>query len=694
MGCNFYQINPMPAIDIKRWMSPLLAQLEESRQRQLVSLQGPREWCLEQLESLFALEPDRLLIAERGKGEFDLPMRRARGWLGSEARLVALDLFDGLDPDALCIAAGLVRAGGILLLLSPSPERWDLTRDRYARWQGQDRSPRASFVDYFFAAVAEADAGVIRLTPETRVCQIPQQPKLTPTPMQRGLTADQADALQRIERWYAQGQHGVLLMSAERGRGKSYCLGALCARLRTSRNLRILLSAGSRRAAARVLQVAPDTEFVAPDRLLLLRPPADLVIIDEAAMIPLSLLHQIREVYPRVVLATTSGGYEGTGQGFMLRFVASLQAHELQQVGLTQPVRWCVGDALESWIDRVLMLNPAMPAASPHPPKSLPASESIGYRLLAKPGAVAERETIRQVYALLSSAHYRTRPSDLRMLMENPAQRLFVACIGERVIGAVLLNLEGGFAAELCHEVYLGRRRPRGHLLAQMLTAQAGIENFALERGLRIVRIAVSEEYRRRGIASRMLDRAKALALESGCAWLGASFALEAETTAFWRRNGFALAHVSFAAGKSSGAHSIAVICALTPPVEAVIERLQRRIGRQLRIWLTQYLQSLDAEQVTALLRYSGYRAELDADERAEVEAFVDGHRGFEFCFASLQQFVMHAIAQSEIEADRLLIEKAVQNRSWNHLPRGTGSDGRRQLQQRLRRLVEPLRKD
>jgi hypothetical protein len=49
----------------------------------------------------------------------------------------------------------------------------------------------------------------------------------------------------------------------------------------------------------------------------------------------------------------------------------------------------------------------------------------------------------------------------------------------------------------------------------------------------------------------------------------------------------------------------------------------------------------------------------------------------------------MQVVAQSSSCPDRLLIEKAIQNRHWRQLERENGGEGRKQLQKRLRRLVE-----
>ena len=260
-------------------------------------------------------------------------------------------------------------------------------------------------------------------------------------------------------------------------------------------------------------------------------------------------------------------------------------------------------------------------------------------------------------------------------------------------MGAVLLNREGGLDAELGRQIFLGRRRPKGHLLAQMLTAQAGIAHFAEYRGLRVQRIAVSEDFRRRGLGTCLLERALEIAADSGLDYLGASFALDSQTVRFWQQAGFGLAHVSYGEGKSSGNQSAAILRPLNPRVEVALGQLQQRIENQLPIWMTQFLQSLDAGQVIALLRFSGFTASLSELERSEIEAFAFGNKGFELCFVSLQKYVMQRVAENGGDVDPLLIEKAIQNRAWERLPRETVGEGRKQLQKRLRGLVEAMLK-
>jgi len=678
----------MPAIDIGHWMKSLLAQLQQSRQRQLVQLQGPAEWCDEQLDLLLQFDAELLLLSNRDNLTAATPFSKAETLLGSETRIVVVDLFDGFNADVLCIAGGLVRAGGILALLSPDGDTRAAIVDRYACWQDGRHSASAFFVEYFFRALRADSKLGIRLTSDSLPAAPPVLPRLQETPIQNGRTAEQTEALRSIESWARGQQGGCVLLSAERGRGKSTCLGMLAASLQG--RLRVLVSANSRQTAAALLRRAPGIEFVAPDVLLQECPEADLLLLDEAAMIPLPMLRQLTRLYPKLVMATTSGGYEGTGQGFLLRFVSDMKKRGLIQLRLERPVRWCEGDLLEAWLGRTLLLQQeTRVTTAPTPAKR----EECRITQLEQPGAAESWPLLRQVYALLNTAHYRTRPSDLRMLMENPDLCVFVALNKARVVGVVLLNPEGGFDASLCREIFLGRRRPQGHLLAQMLTAQAGLKGFAGYRGLRVQRIAVAADCRREGLGTELLEAAFEYARDNGLDYVGASFALDVETADFWRQAGYRLVHISYARGKSSGDHSIAVLRPLSDALEAGIEQLRQRIRSQLPIWLIQFLRFMEAEQVAVLLRLSAYRGRLSELEQQEVEAFAKGNKGFELCFVSLQKFVMHKVAATPAQPHELLIEKGVQNRPWKLLVRESGASGRKQLQQRLRQLVDDLGK-
>ena len=106
---------------------------------------------------------------------------------------------------------------------------------------------------------------------------------------------------------------------------------------------------------------------------------------------------------------------------------------------------------------------------------------------------------------------------------------------------------------------------------------------------------------------------------------------------------------------------------------------------------MTQFLQELEAAQVAAVLRFAGYSPSLSELEQREIEAFAYGNKGFELGFVSLQKFIMQRVAETSGEVDSLLVEKAIQNRPWDRLPGQHSAEGRKQLQKRLRGLVEAM---
>jgi tRNA(Met) cytidine acetyltransferase len=356
-------------------------------------------------------------------------------------------------------------------------------------------------------------------------------------------TADQAEAVEGILSVANADAPVPLVLTADRGRGKSAAMGMAARRLAAQESATILLTAPRRTAAEAVLRHAGKAapRFMAPDALLREAPRADLLLVDEAAAIPAPLLQAMLARWPRVVFATTVHGYEGTGRGFELRFgrVLDRLAPGWRHLRLRQPIRWAEGDPLERLMDDLLLLD-----AEPAPDATVTGlgvtseQERLHVDTLDRERLSRDEALLRDVFGLLVLGHYQTRPSDLRQLLDAPDIAVHALRAGSTVLGVAVTGREGRLPAELHGPIFEGRRRPRGHLLPQTLSAHAGLRDAPALGYWRILRIAVHPAARRRGLGKALVQELAARARADGADLIGASFGATLGLLGFWRAAG------------------------------------------------------------------------------------------------------------------------------------------------------------
>lgn len=118
---------------------------------------------------------------------------------------------------------------------------------------------------------------------------------------------------------------------------------------------------------------------------------AELVVIDEAAAIPITIVKQIIGPY-LVLMSSTVNGYEGTGRSLSLKLVQQLRdknrfkggynqnnnqqfnsgMRQLKEVELEEPIRYGPNDPIEKWLNDLLCLDATSDVDSltgglPHP---------------------------------------------------------------------------------------------------------------------------------------------------------------------------------------------------------------------------------------------------------------------------------------------------------------------------------------
>jgi len=568
--------------------------------------------------------------------------------LGQEHTCVVLDQRQAIQADAFCLTLGLVKDSGLLL------------------WLHSRQKPRG-FHQYLLEALQSHPSAFTPLLPTATAAENPAH-----------RLSEQSHLLQLIG---PQIPTAPVLITAPRGRGKSATLGLLAQRW--LKQGPILVCSASRRAVRQLYQHAELDEaqlpFWAPDRLLQEQPTAAVLLLDEAASLPIRQLQKLLQHYPAAVLATTTDGYEGSGQGFSRRLIQRLQ-HQypgLQHHSLQTPLRWPDNDPLEAFQTAVL-LPPVEPLPS--------ASASTKNHWFWLNPQTAPTSQIRAAYALLRDAHYRNHPDDLQQCFENPAIHFLCAQEGGRLIAVLQLQIEGGFDNALSDAIWLGQRRPNGHLLAQALTAQAGMRDFATLKGARISRLVVHEHRRRQGLGSLAVKQAWEWTQQHGLDWLGVSFGYESSLLSFWQQQGLSPVHLGYRPGPSSGEAAIQL---LRSQDTLRLQALQQRWAEALPIWLQHDAQSLDHSQQRQLW-LSLPEPVLSELDRHELQAFCYGHKGLHISLGALHKHLWAFLQQPRPDTS-LVLDLLLHGEDLPTLQQRYGFTGKKALIKHLRQSFQAL---
>jgi len=341
----------------------------------------------------------------------------------------------------------------------------------------------------------------------------------------------------------------------------------------------------------------------------------------EAAAIPGPLLTTLVSAFRYVLLTTTVQGYEGTGQGFLLKFCAGFP--HLIHRQLHTPLRWAEGCPLEAFINRVLLFDDASALTKPTGEATiLSLDQSAWSTHPSLPSAL---------YRLLASAHYRTSPLDLRRMMDAPGQHFWLTKTPDALLAALWLVEEGGLSAGLSQAVWAGFRRPRGNLVAQSLAAHGGSPLAATLRGLRVSRIAVHPSRQREGLGQALITHARQHV--TGCDYLSVSFGYTASLWHFWQRCGFQLVRLGSHREASSGCYTAMAVLPLTVAGQALAANEQRRLARDLP-WL-------DAWKGEKLPLTVSPETTLNNDDWQELAGFAFAHRPLSSATGALQRLLM-----------------------------------------------------
>lgn len=437
------------------------------------------------------------------------------------------------------------------------------------------------------------------------------------------LTFEQADAVNAIKKVITGHRKRPLVLTADRGRGKSSALAiAVAERISSNEHIepqRIIITANHFNAVQtfflRLAQFCPEgtfakqhfyfndhrVEFLPIDVLMTEQLNASFVVVDEAAAIPIYLLMILTTHYSRLIFSSTQHGYEGAGRGFAVKFKEALtkQCPDFYTLHIEEPIRWGKNDPLEQYIfDAFLLANPADEKMNSVIYEHSLLNSVDNVLRISRKQLFADESLLQNVFAVLVTAHYQTKPSDLKLLLNNEKVRVFVAFKEKTVIGVVLSIEEGNVEQGIVEGVKASEKRLKSQFLPQSLLIHQHVETAFDYRYLRIMRIAVLPNYQRSGVGKKLLDGVKDYSQNRGFDFIGTSFGAQPYLLDFWFENDFLFTRLGFTKDKASGESSTTYLMGLNEQSHQLIETLQIQFYRSFQSLLGNQYQQVNPDVV------------------------------------------------------------------------------------------------
>lgn len=643
--------------------------------------------------------------------------------LGQETDFVIVSAEQGVDANALGQAGGMIRAGGILWLSLPT--NWcDYPNPANARFLSYPLTLKDSLKGFnrFFWQGLKNQAKTQQVLWVEQDHALPVLPNKMASSVQAEkvglhLNEDQQTVWSHIQSVAFGHRHRPLVLTADRGRGKSTLLGVAAIRLLQEGKQTIVVTAARLEQAQAVFQGANQTlnqlieeyngdiritenqpgrvcfelsvqrgnktttetkilRFVAPDDLVLHDDKHfDCLMVDEAAHLPLPMLTTLAKNHSRIIFASTQHGYEGSGRGFTLRFLSELKTlyPQTKTSELQQPIRWSENDPLENTLNQCLLF------ASPSSAKdNKPANTAnLTYHPLESATLVKDRAKLSQLFQLLTFAHYQTAPNDLMQLLETPNQKLWVAEADDQRIVAVLFALEEGQLSDDKH-------RKQGHLFPQQMARQTANTAWLKDKTLRIVRLAVQPELQSQGIGSQLLKQALH-ETKNDYDGITTSFGATPSLVDFWHQNGFTALHLGQKRDKASGTHSLIMALPFSEDMTTRVQNQHNTFQQQFAWLLTDSFQELSADLILAILVKTSFPKTV----------FPDGYlanQPFEAVSYQLRDWTLSHIEQLQkvdVNLRQFWVKRILQNISWEKLVKRIDFTSRKQLEQALKKALQ-----
>lgn len=548
-----------------------------------------------------------------------LPYHECKKVLGLTFDLAILDLHNNLEPNDVSRIIGVVRGGGLVILITPSFKTWKEIVTRFQQnlltIQYSIKDIRHIFVRRFISKLYSMEGIIIYDVDEMKLLKksnvksssyrreekvFPEKRVFPRMVYELALTQDQINVLKLLEKFYSKvvDRKLVMVLIADRGRGKSCAIGigvvALADKLyRRKGRCRILVTAPEEGNVQSLFGLALKTFEVLNHRVKVesrdenivalksgrisveyyppiecLRLNGDILVVDEAASLQVPMLYRIYDRFNKIVFSSTIHGYEGAGRGFSIRFLGMIKKDtnvDLIEYEMKEPIRYALNDPIENWLFDTFLLD-AEPAPLNDEDIENINKLNIEYYVPDLEKFFLEREKeLREFIGIYVIAHYRNNPNDLGMMMDAPHHIVRMLKLpSNKIVNAVDMAIEGPIPIEIRRKLLSGLKLA-GNIIPDRFIKHFKLLYFGDLKGIRIVRIATHPQVMGKGLGSYILKKIEEEAVKKGYDWIGAGFGASKELLNFWIKNNYVPIHISPDRNPVSGEYTVIVIKPLSP---------------------------------------------------------------------------------------------------------------------------------
>ncbi|KAF5132573.1 hypothetical protein DV495_001157 [Geotrichum candidum] len=502
-----------------------------------------------------------------------VPYKDSDKILGNTYGMLILQDFEAITPNILARTVETVAGGGVIVILLESltelSQLADLSMDIHSKFQTEAYPKVIPRFNHRLVPSILSCSTCLVLNDQLQVVS-GDISALEPTMMDRYVepasetitkfakTKDQETIIQDLLDVLSTGKKTVFAITAGRGRGKSATLGLtisavlpqyantfvtspspdnlktffqfvvkglLFKGLKEGTDFEVTKASNPLKSVIKVTVFSPHKQviqFIQPHQANLLGQ-ADLLVIDEAAAIPLTIVKNLLGPYT-VLMASTIHGYEGTGRSLSLKLIKELKQKSqsnkknknktpfipVRELSLSQPIRYASGDPVEAWLNQLLCLDASV-STEENGEKPSFKPEDCTVHLLNKDSlfsfAPKSEEYLQKVMALFVESHYKNSPNDLQLLCDAPAHHLFVLLgpNSEEPLCVAQIALEGGISKATIRNNLSKSQRADGDLIPWLVAQQFQVEDFPTLLGARVVRIATNPNVMSQGYGVHML---------------------------------------------------------------------------------------------------------------------------------------------------------------------------------------------